>query len=70
MEALNTKHISRVIYNGNLFKREELYNYNTDQRTIHWSKVSHTDDDVIYTPVGVMQSYSEDELESKFQKLH
>jgi hypothetical protein len=70
IKLLNTKQETRISYDGHLFKREELYNYNTNERTIHWSKVSHTGDDIIYTPVNVMDSYSEDILENKYQKLN
>jgi hypothetical protein len=69
MQVLEVKNTSRVRYDGRLFKREEFNDLSTNKKEVRWSMVSYTADDIIYTPVGVMDSYSEDALESKYQKL-
>jgi hypothetical protein len=70
MDILNTKQETRISYDGHLFKREEFNDLSTNKKEVLWSKVSHTGDDVIYTPVGVLDSYSEVILETKYQKLN
>jgi len=69
MRILNTKQDVRISYDGRLFKREEFNDLSTNNKEVQWSMVSHTGDDIIYTPVNVMESYSEDILETKYQKL-
>jgi hypothetical protein len=70
MRILNTKQDIRISYDGRLFKREEFNDLSTNNKEVQWSMVSHTGDDVIYTPVNVMDSYSETVLEFRYQKLN
>lgn len=70
MQILEVKNTSRVRYDGRLFKREETYDHTIQKKSVYWFKIEKLSDRVIDTPVGVMESYSEDILESKFQKLN